>query len=50
MAFTVFLTFILSDLLNFILSVSRQKHICEVKKYSHVDIKLTTALTALKMF
>ena len=24
---------------NFILSVSRQKHICEVNKYSHVDIE-----------
>ena len=36
MDFVIFFNVILSDLS--ILSVSRQKHNCEVKKYSHVDI------------
>ena len=36
MDFVIFLNVILSDLS--IVSVSRQKHNCEVKKYSHVDI------------
>ena len=37
MDFTIFLNVISRDLSNF-LSVSRQKLICKVNKYSHVDI------------
>ena len=44
-SFTIFLNVILSDLSNF-LSVSRQKHICEVNKYSHLDIDGRNALSA----
>ena len=44
-SFTIFLNVILSDLSNF-LSVSRQKHICEVNKYSHLDIYGRNALNA----
>ena len=43
-SFTIFLNVILSDLSNF-LSVSRQKHICEVNKYSHLDIYGRNALS-----
>ena len=45
MNFTIFLNVVFSDLSNF-LSVSRQKHICEVKKYSHLDIDGRNALGA----
>ena len=41
--FTIFFNVILSDLSNF-LSVS--KHICEVNKYSHLDIDGRNALSA----
>ena len=45
MNFTIFFNVVLSHLSNF-LSVSRQKHDCVVKKYSHLDIDGRNALSA----
>ena len=46
MDFVIFFNVILSDLS--ILSVSRQKHNCEVKKYSHVHIDASCFERALQ--
>ena len=46
MDFVIFFNVILGDLS--ILSVSRQKHNCEVKKYSHVDIDASCFERALQ--